>query len=182
MTNTNQTEQDQLPLSSESGDVNGLKRRVIGGFLVVVVLLGIGLIVRNRNSDSNSVSNSIPATLEAADEAIQANPQNPQSWYVKGVIQQTELGDSAGAVESYNRALELNPIYVSALFNRGLALRDLGRLDEAKVDFTRIVGLKRGEAPRALINLGLIAFDQGDTELGERYMQRAYEQEPSLRP
>jgi tetratricopeptide (TPR) repeat protein len=165
---------------SESKPVNDKKRQVIGGIIVILVIIGIGLVVRNSNSDSNS--NKIPTTLEEADESIAANPQNPQAWYVKGVIQQTEVGDIEGAVESYTRALELNPIFLSALFNRGLALRELDRLDEAKVDFTRIVGLKRGEAPRALFNLGLIAIDQGNPELGERYLQRAYEQDPSLRP
>jgi len=160
--------------------VNGKKRQVIGGIIVILVIIGIGLVVRNSNSDSNV--NEIPTTLEEADESIATDPNNPQTWYVKGVIQQTEVGDLVGAVESYTRALDLNPIFLSALFNRGLALRELGRLDEAKVDFTRIVGLKRGEAPRALYNLGLIAIDQGDTELGERYLQRAYEQDPSLRP
>lgn len=159
---------------------NGKKRQVIGGIIVILVILGIGLVVRNSNSDSNN--NGIPTTLEEADESIAANPQNPQTWYVRGVIQQTELGDLEGSVASYTKAIELNPIFLSALFNRGLALRELGRLDEAKVDFTRIVGLKRGEAPRALFNLGLIAIDQGNPELGERYLQRAYEQDPSLRP
>lgn len=166
--------------SSQLNPANGKKRQIIGGIIVILVILGIGLIVRNSNSDSNG--NEIPTTLEEADQSIAENPQNPQTWYVKGVIQHTEVGDLEGAVESYTRALELNPIFLSALFNRGLALRELGRLDEAKVDFTRIVGLKRGEAPRALYNLGLIAIDQGDTELGERYLQRAYEQDPSLRP
>lgn len=167
---------------SKVGGSDEKKRQILGGIIVILVLIGIGLVVRNSNSDTNGKSNEIPTSIEEADRAIEADPQNPQTWYVKGVIQQTDIGDLEGAVVSYSRALELNPIFLSALFNRGLALRELGRLDEAKVDFTRIVGLKRGEAPRALFNLGLIAIDQGDGELGERYLQRAYEQEPSLRP
>lgn len=177
---TSTSKDAEVSTVNESQPTNGKKRQVIGGIIVILVILGIGLVVRNSNSDSNN--NGIPTTLEEADESIAANPQNPQTWYVRGVIQQTELGDLEGSVASYTKAIELNPIFLSALFNRGLALRELGRLDEAKVDFTRIVGLKRGEAPRALFNLGLIAIDQGNPELGERYLQRAYEQDPSLRP
>ena len=164
------------------GGSDGKKRQILGGIVVILALIGVGLIVRYSNSESNGSDNSIPTSVEEADKAIEADPQNPQTWYVKGVIQQIDLGDLEGSIASYSRAIELNPIFLSALFNRGLALRELGRLDEAKVDFTRIVGLKRGVAPRALFNLGLIAIDQGDGELGERYLQRAYEQDPSLRP
>lgn len=165
-----------------TGVSNEKKRQILGGFVALLVVIGVGLVVRYNNSDSTESNNAIPSSLEGAEKAIEADPLNAQLWYVKGVIQQIDLGNPEGAVESYNRAIELSPNFLSALFNRGIALRGLGRLDEAKLDFTRIVGLKRGEAPRALFNLGLIAIDQGDSELGERYLQRAYEQDPSLRP
>lgn len=43
-----------------------------------------------------------------------------------------ERGDFAGAVESYDKALKLNPKYVKAYHNKGLALTQLGRMEEAK--------------------------------------------------
>jgi tetratricopeptide (TPR) repeat protein len=85
-------------------------------------------------------------------------------------------------VDSYSRTIEINPQYFSALFNRGLAYKSLGRLDEAKADFTTIVTLKDGVAPQALYNLGIIALDQGDISLSDEYLQKAYEQDPSLQP
>jgi Tfp pilus assembly protein PilF len=44
------------------------------------------------------------------------------------------------------------------------------------------VTLKDGVAPQALYNLGLIAIDQGDIPLSDVYLQKAYEQDPSLQP
>ena len=55
-------------------------------------------------------------------------------------------------------------------------------LDKAIADFETVVELKNGEAPQALYNLGLIANDEGDTELGDEYLQKAYELDPSLKP
>jgi len=117
-----------------------------------------------------------------AEDAIAINPQDSDAWYTKGVALQLEAEDYQGAVESYSRALEINPQYFSALFNRGFAYKDMGRIDEAKADFETIVTLKNGVAPQALYNLALIAMDQGDTVLGDEYLQKAYEQDPSLRP
>jgi hypothetical protein len=42
-------------------------------------------------------------------------------------------GDYATALEYYNKALEIDPEYLDALNNKGLALVKLGRIDEAKV-------------------------------------------------
>jgi len=173
---------------SKSGSIQLSQTKLLGA-LVVVVLIALGLIYRSNN-DSNvqPASTEITTTtvqkslLQTAEEALAVNPQDSEAWYTKGVYLQTEVGDNQGAVESYSRAIEINPGFLSALFNRGLALKNLGRLDEAKVDFEAIVSLKEGTAPQALYNLGLIAIDQGDTALGDEYLQKAYEQDPSLQP
>ena len=155
------------------------------GLVVVVALIVIGLIYRsNSQSDeqSGSVATVQKSLLETAEEALALNPQDSEAWYTKGVYLQTEVGDNQAAVESYSRAIEINLEYLAALFNRGLAYKSLGLLDKATTDFETIVELKNGEAPQALYNLGLIATDQGDTELGDEYLQKAYEQDPSLKP
>jgi tetratricopeptide (TPR) repeat protein len=46
------------------------------------------------------------------------------------------------ALESYDRALALNPDFVEALNNRGNALRDLGRPDEALTSYDRAIVLQ----------------------------------------
>jgi tetratricopeptide (TPR) repeat protein len=166
-----------------------LGRTQLMGALGVVALLVLGLMYRsNGQSDVDSASNVETTTsvqkslLQIAEEALAVNPQDSVAWYTKGVYLQSSIGDNQGAVDSYSRAIEINPGYFSALFNRGLALRSLGRLEKAKADFARIVELKAGVAPQSLYNLGLIAIDQGDTALGDEYLQKAYEQDPSLQP
>ena len=162
-----------------------LTKSQLRGVLVVVVLIVIGLIYRsNGQSDeqSGSVTSEQKSLLQTAEDAIALNPQDSEAWYTKGVYLQTEAGDNQGAIESYSRAIDINPGFLSALFNRGLAYKDLGRFDEAKADFKTVVELKNGEAPQALFNLGIIATDQGDTKLADEYLQKAYKLDPSLKP
>jgi tetratricopeptide (TPR) repeat protein len=46
------------------------------------------------------------------------------------------VGRSERALESFDRALELNPRYVEAHIHRGIVLSDLGRTSEAELAFT----------------------------------------------
>ena len=183
MNNENmQNENENTPV--KSGRLR-LGQTQLLGLVVVVVLIVIGLFLRsNSQSDeqSGSVATVQKSLLEAAEDALALNPQDSEAWYTKGVYLQTEVGDNQAAVESYSRAIEINPEYLAALFNRGLAYKSLGRLDKAIADFETVVELKNGEAPQALYNLGLIAIDEGDTELGDEYLQKAYELDPSLKP
>ena len=165
-----------------------LGRTQMWGVIAIVALLALGVMYRsNGDSGTSDVAVDVATTvqkglLQTAEDALAINPQDSDAWYTKGVALQIELGDNQGAVDSYSRAIEINPQYLSALFNRGLAYNALGRLDEAKADFTTIVTLKDGVAPQALYNLGLIAIDQGDIPLSEEYLQKAYEQDATLLP
>ena len=161
-----------------------LGRTQMWGVVAIVALLALGVMYRsNGDSGTSDVATTVQkGLLQTAEDALAINPQDSDAWYTKGVALQLELGDNQGAVESYSRAIEINPQYFSALFNRGLAYKALGRLDEAKADFTTIVTLKDGVAPQALYNLGLIAIDQGDIPLSDEYLQKAYEQDATLQP
>ncbi len=174
-----QNEKENTPV--KSGRLR-LRRKQLLGLVVVVALIVIGLISRFNSQSDESVATVQKSLLETAEDAIALNPQDSEAWYTKGVYLQTEVGDNQAAVESYSRAIEINAEYLAALFNRGLAYKSLGRLDKAIADFESVVELKNGEAPRALYNLGLIANDEGDTELGDEYLQKAYELDPSLKP
>jgi tetratricopeptide (TPR) repeat protein len=168
----------------------------IGLPVLLGALLVLGLFTRyDSNQPADSSTASVPTSsadenssatgldsLAAADLAISIDPLNAEAWYTRGVFLQTEVGDLGGAVESYDRVLEINPEDLSALFNRGLAYKGLNRLNKAKADFELILSLKDGAAPYALLNLGYIAIDQGDQKLGEDYLQRAYGLDPTLQP
>ena len=49
------------------------------------------------------------------------------------------MGDSAGALADFNAAVDLSPASFSGLIARAGALEDLGRIEEATVDFNRAV-------------------------------------------
>jgi len=171
-----------------------LSQNQLLGVVVIVVLIALGLVFRSNSepSEQTASSNPTPTTvqttsvpkslLQTAEDAIALNPLDSEAWYAKGVYLQTNIGDSQSAVESYSRAIEINPKFLSALFNRAFAYKDLGALDEAIADFETVVDLQNGVAPKALYNLGLIAIDQGDSELGDEYLLKAYEQDPFLKP
>lgn len=79
-------------------------------------------------------------------------------------IERMRAGDAAGARESFEEALRLDPALVNAIYNLALTnLRD-GRADDAQAGFERLLALAgspSGEVPtdlqvRALINLGYL--------------------------
>ncbi|TMG79137.1 MAG: tetratricopeptide repeat protein, partial [Betaproteobacteria bacterium] len=54
-------------------------------------------------------------------------------------------GDFAGALDRYDRALQIDPGFVRALQNRGIALTRLGRIEEAIESNRRFVSLFPGK-------------------------------------
>ena len=51
-------------------------------------------------------------------------------------------GDYDRAIESFTKAIELNPNYAEAYNNRGNAYRDNGNFDRAIADYTKAIELK----------------------------------------
>ena len=54
-----------------------------------------------------------------------ADVSNGRAWYSRGVSR-ARLGDQAQAIADFTRALELDPNFVQAFYNRGLAYASLG--------------------------------------------------------
>ncbi len=48
-----------------------------------------------------------------------------------------EKANSNRAIADFDRAIQLDPNYAIAIFNRGLALQNLGRSADAEQDFAR---------------------------------------------
>ena len=66
-----------------------------------------------------------------------------------------ELKRTEEALESYDRAIALNPHYAEVYNNRGSALQELGRFDEAAASYQRAIGLKP-EYAEPHSNLGVV--------------------------
>jgi tetratricopeptide (TPR) repeat protein len=71
---------------------------------------------------------------------------------------QMARGSTAAALASYDRAVALRPDHAKAHYNRGVALHELGRLDEALASYERAIALK-SDFVEALNNSGNILAD-----------------------
>lgn len=72
--------------------------------------------------------------LDVLTAALQAHPADARLWNALGVTL-TDKGDADGALACFEEALRLDGQLAAAAYNRGGALFDLGRLDEARADF-----------------------------------------------
>ena len=84
------------------------------------------------NHGSNNIFNLYKSdeAIKAYDKAIETNPQNPKTWYNKGLALR-KLGKLDEALKAYDRAIEINPQYSKAWYNKGLDLFDLKKFGEA---------------------------------------------------
>lgn len=83
--------------------------------------------------------------LARCEELLSRHPDDPQLQFSTGVVREG-LGDFAGALDRYDRALAIDPRLLPALQNRGIALTRLGRIDEAIASNRQFVSLFPGNA------------------------------------
>jgi tetratricopeptide (TPR) repeat protein len=83
------------------------------------------------------------------------------------------------AVQYYSTALGGAPLFRSALYNRGLANRDLGETRQAIADLSAVVANYPDAAP-AVYNLGKLLIEQGDLEKGSALLTRAKRLDPTF--
>lgn len=97
----------------------------------------------SQNSDLTLIQNLLQtghhAEAERRLKELCAGPAaNAESWFFLGVLAGMR-GDASGAESGFRKALVLNPDFLQAQFNLGIALRDQGRLDEACAELEAVV-------------------------------------------
>lgn len=93
---------------------------------------------------------------------LNINAQTGEDHYKNG-IKKSAMGDYAGAINEFDKAIQINPYYALAYYNRGLAKNSLGYYDEAIADLDKTIELKAGSA-RTFLDRGLIKFNKHDFE------------------
>src|SRR5215469_196364 len=71
--------------------------------------------------------------------AVRLEPGNPNYWYFLGRYQQYNLEqpNSAMAVESYRKAIALNPLFTNAWLDLGMAYEEDGKPDQALASYLK---------------------------------------------
>ncbi len=105
-------------------------------------------------------------------------PEQADAWHLAGVCSY-QRGDHGTAVARILRAVELNPNSPGYHNNLGLALKALGRFDQAIGSFQRALRLNPDYAT-AHVSLGNMLKDQGDLEQAAAHFRTALIQNPEL--
>ncbi len=88
----------------------------------------------------------------------------------------------ADAVDCYDRAIAIDPAYSDGIAwgQKGCALQDLDRLDEAAACYEEVLKLNPSDA-RACLNIGTVRFDAGAHGRGVSWYRKALELDPRNR-
>ncbi|MBL8825693.1 MAG: tetratricopeptide repeat protein [Planctomycetaceae bacterium] len=120
-----------------------------------------------------------PKAPSANDPTSLANPAKPSAeFYVQAGRMQETAGNSAGAVEQYNKALELTPDHLGALLGLALLHDRQGDFDSAAEFYLR-AATKHPNQAAVLNNLGLCQARQGKLAEAAKSMQKAVAMQPN---
>jgi tetratricopeptide (TPR) repeat protein len=118
-----------------------------------------------------------PAVESAAKRALERDAERPEAWNYLAAARE-EQDDDPGALAAYQRALAIDPAYTPALLNRGLALRRLGRFDEAEASFLAILA-QRPDDPKAHYELGVLyGGPLADRDSARRHLRASLAADP----
>jgi hypothetical protein len=78
-------------------------------------------------------------TAKYLETAVRLEPDNPDYWYSLGRLQQYNLEqpDAAGALKSYQKTIELDPVATEAWLDLGTAYELDGKTDKARAAYVR---------------------------------------------
>lgn len=84
------------------------------------------------------------AALACYQQIMAIDAQNALAWYNSGFVKMEHLNDLAGAKADFSRAIELEPGYANAWYNRGLAMERTGQLDSAAANYEMVITMDPG--------------------------------------
>lgn len=100
------------------------------------------------------------ALLEPIRGKVRSDPDVEAAWHLLVGIAQNQLGDAEAALTALDRVLAVEPEHLEAMLERGVALFELARFDDARRAMQQLLTLDPDE-PWAHHYLGLIAERTG---------------------
>ena len=117
--------------------------------------------------------------LDQVKQALQAKPDNPQAYGLRGLIY-AALGDNDKAQESFHRAMQLGPHDADLAHNYGWYLCQQRRYAEADAEFVRAIAEPTyRNVPRTVLVQGICQARAGKGQDAERTLSHAYELDPA---
>ncbi len=126
------------------------------------------------------------AAIDALNEAIQQEVEQPDRAYYLLGISHLKLGELDQAIADYSKVIELNPDKVRAYYDRAVAKTELGNYEQAVADYDRAIELAPNNET-IYLNRGIAKMKQGklqqaiadytqaielNSELGDAYANR----------
>ncbi len=152
--------------------------------VVLIVLLVAGVTAAFRNVTSDPANRALAQAdlllhrgqrldaLEALDLAVRLDPD---STFVrqKRAVALMDLDRNFASLADWNAILAERPKSAAALYYRGVALSNLGRLDEAASDLQQALDLKRSPRSYLLAALAEVEAARGRWQAAAEHMQAA---------
>jgi tetratricopeptide (TPR) repeat protein len=125
----------------------------------LVVVWGSGLAVLAQETEEETVP---AAEVESTVEDAPNDAVRTEELFRSGV-DKARRQDYQGAIADFSEVLELNPQYIPAYYNRGLARSFIGQVEEAIADYTQALEFFP-EDIEAYNNRGILRSQLGDFE------------------
>jgi tetratricopeptide (TPR) repeat protein len=127
-----------------------------------------------RKADNNLIVTLVkagkgPEAIARARALVAAAPDDPDRIFTLGLAESEQ--DVTAAIATFRRVLQLEPKHTLARYNLALVLKRADRLPEAIEALQRALEIE--PRPEALYTLGVIYWQQGDTERAARALRDA---------
>jgi tetratricopeptide (TPR) repeat protein len=127
-----------------------------------------------RKADNNLILTLVkagkgPEAIARARALVAGAPDDPDRVFTLGLAESEQ--DVAAAIATFRRVLQIEPKHTLARYNLALVLKRADRLPEAIEALQRALEIE--PRPEALYTLGVIYWQQGDTERAARALRDA---------
>lgn len=117
--------------------------------------------------------------LNELKQVLAIKPDMGDAYNLRGLIL-SSLGDDVPAVESFRRAIQLNPRDADSMHNLGWHLCERARYEEADAEFERALAVPQYRGiPRTMMMRGVCQARAGALQLADRSLTRAHELDPN---